>query len=100
MFPFPLGPDVVRVGALSFVAGVLISTRNFGTLFEGRGTPIFNMLELPQNAKTRPPTFGPCPKRNEPLRLSLIEPVSSTHDQRVYECLSCGHSETGTMKYR
>jgi hypothetical protein len=54
----------------------------------------------PQNAPTRPLTFGPCPKCDQPMRLSLIEPVAPSHDQRMYECASCGHSEIKTVKYR
>jgi hypothetical protein len=44
--------------------------------------------------------FGPCPKCNEPLRLAVIEPDQANHDKRMYECISCGHYEIRTVKYR
>jgi Zn ribbon nucleic-acid-binding protein len=58
------------------------------------------MLESPHDPPTQPLTFGPCPMCEQPLRLSLIEPISPSHDQRMYECVSCGHSESRTVKYR
>jgi hypothetical protein len=34
------------------------------------------------------------------MRLGLIEPAAPDHDQRMYECASCGYSEIKTVKYR
>jgi len=48
----------------------------------------------------QPLNFGPCPKCKQPLRLRLIEPAKSGHDERVYECASCGYSETKAVEYR
>jgi hypothetical protein len=43
-------------------------------------------------------TFGPCTKCQASLRLALIEPDNPDYEKRMYQCDSCGHSETKTVK--
>ena len=58
------------------------------------------MLEPLQNSSSQSLHFGPCPKCNQPLRLSLIEPDQVDREKRMYECIACGHYEIKTVKYR
>ncbi len=67
---------------------------------------IFFDSDMPQTFENFPPPrlliFGPCPKCGQPMRLALIEPAEPKpgYDKRIYQCISCEHSETRTVKYR
>jgi hypothetical protein len=57
---------------------------------------------MPETSQTptTPITFGPCPKGQMPRRLGLIEPDRPDHEKRMYQCNSCGYTETKAVKYR
>jgi hypothetical protein len=43
----------------------------------------------------------PCPQCGGPTSLARIEPLAQTdHDQRTFDCLTCSHANTITVKYR
>jgi hypothetical protein len=64
------------------------------------GNDIRSLMGPEINQTPAPITFGPCPMCKTPLRLALIEPDKPDHEKRTYQCDSCGHSKTKTVKYR
>jgi transposase-like protein len=40
-----------------------------------------------------------CPKCGAPMWLARIEPYEADHDQRTFECHTCGNSTTEIVKY-
>jgi hypothetical protein len=45
------------------------------------------------------PTHVPCLKRDLQMRIVLIMPSQSDTEGRTFQCDTCGHSETVTVKY-
>jgi hypothetical protein len=44
--------------------------------------------------------FPICPDCGALMQLARIEPDEPQHEQRMFECVDCGRSETMVVKYR
>ena len=56
-------------------------------------------LEQPPPATSIPMHFA-CPKCGDPMQITVVEPTEPDHERRTFECTSCQHFETMTVKYR